>query len=225
MSPPDPSGAGPSPVAGPWPDLAGRLIEDASGRRHVLPIRVYFEDTDFSGLVYHATYLRWCERGRSDFLRLLGNDHQALFGGAEGREPAAFVVRRMALEYLRPARIDEVLEVTTRAKEWTRRHADARPARRPRRPRPLYRRGDGGADLGQRQAAAPHGRPAPGFADAAGVDVGWVKRSADPTPAKFATCVGSSLTLDPTYTRTPTRRFACPPPSRSSTSCNRCSPA
>ena len=102
-----------------WPDLAGRLVEDASGPRHVLPVRVYFEDTDFSGLVYHATYLRWCERGRSDFLRLLGNDHQALFGGAGGREPAAFVVRRMQLEYLRPARIDEVLEVTTRAKQWS----------------------------------------------------------------------------------------------------------
>ena len=66
----------------------------------MLPIRVYFEDTDFSGLVYHATYVRWCERGRSDFLRLLGNDHRALFGGAAGREPAAFVVRRMALEFL-----------------------------------------------------------------------------------------------------------------------------
>src|SRR5258708_29966055 len=102
-----------------WPDLAGRLVEDAGARHHVLPIRVYFEDTDFSGLVYHATYLRWCERGRSDFLRLLGNDHQALFGGAGGREPAAFVVRRMALELLRPARIDEVLEVTARAKEST----------------------------------------------------------------------------------------------------------
>ena len=102
-----------------WPDLAGRLVEDAGARRHVLPIRVYFEDTDFSGLVYHATYLRWCERGRSDFLRLMGNDHQALIGGAEGREPAAFVVRRMRLEYLKPARIDEVLEVTTRAKETT----------------------------------------------------------------------------------------------------------
>ena len=59
-----------------WPDLAGRLVEDAGGRRHVLPVRVYFEDTDFSGLVYHATYLRWCERGRSDFLRLMGNDHR-----------------------------------------------------------------------------------------------------------------------------------------------------
>jgi acyl-CoA thioester hydrolase len=100
-----------------WPDLAGRLIEDESGRRHVLPIRVYFEDTDFSGLVYHASYLRWCERGRSDLLRLLGNDHRALIGGGEGREPAAFVVRRMRLEFLKPARIDDVLEVETRVKE------------------------------------------------------------------------------------------------------------
>ena len=102
-----------------WPDLAGRLVEETGSRRHVLPIRVYFEDTDFSGLVYHATYLRWCERGRSDFLRLMGNDHQALIAGVAGREPAAFVVRRMKLEYLKPARIDEVLEVTTRAKEST----------------------------------------------------------------------------------------------------------
>ena len=102
-----------------WPDLAGRLVADATGRHHVLPVRVYFEDTDFSGLVYHATYLRWCERGRSDFLRLMGNDHQALIAGASGREPAAFVVRRMHLEYLKPARIDEVLEVTTRAKAST----------------------------------------------------------------------------------------------------------
>ena len=111
MSPPDPSAG--------WPDLAGRLIEDAAGRRHVLPIRVYFEDTDFSGLVYHGSYIRWCERGRSDFLRLIGNDHRALIGGGEGREPAAFVVRRMQLEFLKPAHIDEILEVTTRAKETT----------------------------------------------------------------------------------------------------------
>ena len=73
-----------------WPDLAGRLIE---GRRHVLPVRVYFEDTDFSGLVYHATYLRWCERGRSDFLRLMGNDHQARIAGAQGRECSARLLR------------------------------------------------------------------------------------------------------------------------------------
>jgi acyl-CoA thioester hydrolase len=83
----------------------------------VLPIRVYFEDTDFSGLVYHGSYIRWCERGRSDFLRLVGNDHKALIEGAAGREPSAFVVRRMAIEFLKPARIDEILEVVTRVKE------------------------------------------------------------------------------------------------------------
>ena len=102
-----------------WPDLSGRVVVDDNGRRHVLPIRVYFEDTDFSGLVYHASYIRWCERGRSDFLRLLGNDHRVLLEGAGGREPAAFVVRRMAIEFLKPARIDEILEVTTRVKETT----------------------------------------------------------------------------------------------------------
>ncbi len=99
-----------------WPDLAGRLID--AGSAHVLPVRVYFEDTDFSGLVYHASYVRWCERGRSDFLRLLGNEHKTLMSGAAS-EPAAFVVRRLTLEYLRPARIDDVLEVTTRVHSLT----------------------------------------------------------------------------------------------------------
>jgi acyl-CoA thioester hydrolase len=111
MSPPDPAAG--------WPDLAGRIVTDKGGRRHVLPVRVYFEDTDFSGLVYHGSYIRWCERGRSDFLRLLGSEHRALIAGGQDREPAAFIVRRMGLEFLRPARIDEVLEVTTRAKEVT----------------------------------------------------------------------------------------------------------
>jgi acyl-CoA thioester hydrolase len=100
-----------------WPDLAGRLVEADGSRHHVLAVRVYFEDTDFSGLVYHASYVRWCERGRSDFLRLAGNDHRQLISGESGREPAAFVVRRMRLEFLRPARIDEVLEVETRVKQ------------------------------------------------------------------------------------------------------------
>ena len=86
MSAPDPART--------WPDLAGRLIEDASGRRHVLPIRAYFEDTDFSGVVYHATYLRWCERGRSDFLRLVGNDHRGLMDGTTGARARS--VRRAA---------------------------------------------------------------------------------------------------------------------------------
>jgi acyl-CoA thioester hydrolase len=100
-----------------WPDLAGRLEDHPDGRRHVLPVRVYFEDTDFSGLVYHGSYVRWCERGRSDFLRLLGGDHRRLIDGSGGCEPAAFVVRRLALDFLKPARIDEILEVETRVKE------------------------------------------------------------------------------------------------------------
>lgn len=102
-----------------WPDLAGRLDTSGGERRHVLPVRVYFEDTDFSGLVYHGSYVRFCERGRSDFLRLLGNDHRALIDGEGAREPEAFVVRRMTLEFLKPARIDEVLEVSTRVHEMT----------------------------------------------------------------------------------------------------------
>ena len=80
-------------------------------------MRVYFEDTDFSGLVYHGSYVRWCERGRSDFLRLLGSAHSALLTGSEDREPAAFVVKRMQFEFHKPARIDDVLEVTTRTRE------------------------------------------------------------------------------------------------------------
>jgi acyl-CoA thioester hydrolase len=100
-----------------WPDLAGRLVEGQAGVRHVLPVRVYFEDTDFSGLVYHGSYVRWCERGRSDFLRLLGGDHRRLIDGSDGNEPAAFVVRRMSFDFMKPARIDEVLEVETRVKD------------------------------------------------------------------------------------------------------------
>jgi len=103
-------------IAQGWPDLSGRIIDDEGGRRHVLPIRVYFEDTDFSGLVYHGAYVRWCERGRSDFLRLLGTDARRLIDGSESHEPAAFVVRRMHCDFRKPARMDEVLEVETRVK-------------------------------------------------------------------------------------------------------------
>lgn len=100
-----------------WPDLAGRIIDDESGRRHVLPVRVYFEDTDAGGIAYHASFIRWCERGRTDFLRLLGTDARRLIDGSDSLEPAAFVVRRMGCEFLRPARMDEVVLVETRVKE------------------------------------------------------------------------------------------------------------
>ena len=98
-----------------WKDLSGRLTKTD----HVLPIRVYFEDTDFSGLVYHTSYMRWCERGRSDYLRLLGIGHNALLQGAFAGEPSAFAVRRLNAEFLKPARIDEVLEVHTAPAEVT----------------------------------------------------------------------------------------------------------
>jgi acyl-CoA thioester hydrolase len=92
-----------------WPDLAGRI----EGETHVLPIRVYYEDTDFAGYVYHANYLKFCERGRSDFIRLLGIDHQS-FAAAKIGEPGVFVVRHIEIDYLKPAQVDEVLEVVTR---------------------------------------------------------------------------------------------------------------
>jgi acyl-CoA thioester hydrolase len=100
-----------------WPDLAGKIIHDAFGPRHVRPVRVYFEDTDAGGVVYHASYVRFCERGRTDFLRLLGADARGMINGSDSREPAAFVVRRMNCDFLRPARMDDVLEVETRVKE------------------------------------------------------------------------------------------------------------
>ncbi|RIA55459.1 tol-pal system-associated acyl-CoA thioesterase [Dichotomicrobium thermohalophilum] len=96
-----------------WPDLAGRL----EAGRHVLPVRVYYEDTDFSGLVYHTSYLRFMERGRSDMIRLLGVHHSALAAGEGAR--LVFVVRRMEIDFLRPARIDDVLEVVTEPAEQT----------------------------------------------------------------------------------------------------------
>jgi acyl-CoA thioester hydrolase len=85
--------------------LAGRLTAEG----HALLQRVYFEDTDFSGFVYHARYLHFLERGRSDYLRLLGIHHAAL--AAEG---LAFAVRRMSVEFHRGARIDDVLTIETR---------------------------------------------------------------------------------------------------------------
>jgi acyl-CoA thioester hydrolase len=82
--------------------------------RHVLAVRVYYEDTDFTGIVYHANYLRYMERGRTNYLRLIGADHRALFEAAEKEAPGfAFVVRSMNIDFLRPARMDDVLEIVT----------------------------------------------------------------------------------------------------------------
>ena len=99
-----------------WPDLSGRIVRDANGPRHVLPVRVYFEDTDAGGIVYHASYIRFCERGRTDFLRLLGTDARAMIDGSDSKEPAAFVVRRMHCDFFRPGRMDDLVVVETRVK-------------------------------------------------------------------------------------------------------------
>ncbi|MCA0357081.1 MAG: YbgC/FadM family acyl-CoA thioesterase [Proteobacteria bacterium] len=78
------------------------------GREHQLPVRIYYEDTDFSGIVYHANYLRYLERGRSDFFRLAGISHTAL-----AQQDTAFAIIRMELDFKRSARIDDALLVRT----------------------------------------------------------------------------------------------------------------
>jgi acyl-CoA thioester hydrolase len=82
--------------------------------RHEMQVRIYYEDTDFSGIVYHANYLRFMERGRTNYLRLLGADHRALFEQTERQAPGfAFVVRSMAIDYFRPALMNDVLDIIT----------------------------------------------------------------------------------------------------------------
>ncbi len=86
--------------------------------RHTLIVRVYYEDTDFTGIVYHANYLRYMERGRTNYLRLIGADHRALFEAAEAEAPGfAFVVRSMNIDFLKPARMDDILDVVTEPEE------------------------------------------------------------------------------------------------------------
>jgi acyl-CoA thioester hydrolase len=94
--------------------LDGEIIDG----RHILHVRVYYEDTDFTGIVYHANYLRFMERGRTNYLRLLGADHRALFEATEAEAPSfSFVVRSMRIDFLKPARMDEVLDVVTHPQE------------------------------------------------------------------------------------------------------------
>lgn len=80
---------------------------------HRVMARVYYADTDFSGVVYHARYLEFLERGRSDFLRLAGVHHTELADGKHG-ESLVWVVRRMEIDFRGPARIDDILTIDTR---------------------------------------------------------------------------------------------------------------
>ena len=94
-----------------------RLLSGIAGELtsfgHRIMARVYFADTDCSGVVYHARYLEFFERGRSDFLRLAGVHHTELADGKHG-EKLVWVVRRMEIEFRAPAKIDDILTIDTR---------------------------------------------------------------------------------------------------------------
>jgi len=80
------------------------------GKTHILPLRIYYEDTDLSGVVYHANYLRYMERGRSEYFRAVGISRLAML---DEDEPSAWTIRKASLEYFRPARVDDLIEVHT----------------------------------------------------------------------------------------------------------------
>jgi acyl-CoA thioester hydrolase len=93
---------------------ANPLDGEIRNGRHHQQVRVYYEDTDFSGVVYHASYLRFMERGRTNYLRLIGADHRALFEQAEKEAPGfSFVVRHMSIDFRKPAHMDDVLDIVT----------------------------------------------------------------------------------------------------------------
>lgn len=97
-------------------DIAAGLSGELTATGHRLFARVYYADTDFSGVVYHARYLEFLERGRSDFLRLAGVHHTQLADGLLG-EKIVWVVRRMEIDFIAPARIDDILAVETRTEK------------------------------------------------------------------------------------------------------------
>jgi acyl-CoA thioester hydrolase len=98
--------------------LVNLLDGKIEGGRHLMQVRVYYEDTDFTGIVYHANYLCFMERGRTNYLRLLGADHRALFEQASAEAPGFhFVVRHMDLDFIRPAQMDDILTVETKPSE------------------------------------------------------------------------------------------------------------
>lgn len=92
------------------PTPPGGLLD---GARHRFAVRVYYEDTDLSGITYHANYLRWFERARSDLLRLLGIDQRAAIESGEG----AYALSEVKLRYLRPAKLDDDVVIETRCTE------------------------------------------------------------------------------------------------------------
>ncbi|WP_133365887.1 YbgC/FadM family acyl-CoA thioesterase [Qipengyuania sediminis] len=127
------------------PNLPDGVID---GARHLYAVRVYYEDTDLSGIAYHANYLRWFERARSDLLRRLGIDQRAAIEAGEG----AYAVSELTMRYLRPARLDDDVMIETRCTEMG--AASCRMAQR------ASRAGEPLAEMGLRVGfLAPDGRP------------------------------------------------------------------
>ncbi len=93
-----------------FPNPPGGILD---GARHLYAVRVYYEDTDLSGITYHANYLRWFERARSDLLRLLGIDQRGAIEGGVG----AYALSEVNLRYLRPAKLDDDVVIETRCTE------------------------------------------------------------------------------------------------------------
>ena len=81
-----------------------------AGKVHILPIRIYYEDTDLSGVVYHANYFRYMERGRTEFFRLAGVTKMAML---EDAEPTAWTLRSASIDFFKPARLEDEIEVRT----------------------------------------------------------------------------------------------------------------
>lgn len=92
------------------PNPPGGVLD---GSRHLYAVRVYYEDTDLSGITYHANYLRWFERARSDLLRMLDIDQRAAIEAGEG----AYAVSEINLKYLRPAKLDDDVVIETTCTE------------------------------------------------------------------------------------------------------------
>jgi len=96
------------------PHLDGEIRDG----RHHMQVRVYFEDTDAGRIVYHANYLRFMERGRTNFLRLLGTHQRGLIEEAQDEAPGfAFVVRSMQIDFFKPAFLDDALDIVTKTQE------------------------------------------------------------------------------------------------------------
>ena len=121
---------------------------------HLFPVRVFYEDTDLSGIVYHANYLKFCERARSEILRQLGIDQRAAHEAGEG----AYAVAEANIRFLRPAKFDDALIVESRASEL--RAASVRMAQRILRPAPNLAQAEVLAEIAIRVGfIAPDGRP------------------------------------------------------------------